>query len=221
MEPKDEGIREMTSRATGLAHILGAAADAVAASSTELNRLDGFAGDGDLGITMSTAARSLNEVLVSNRGLSTHELLVACGATIAKQAPSTAGTLVATGFLQAGKAVAQLSGSGVEVVARAFDAALAGIQRTGKASVGDRTMVDALHAACTSLAASSLAGARVADAIRAAAEATAVATKATVDMEPRMGRASWTPQRAMGHPDAGCAMLTIALQAAAEVLQGT
>jgi hypothetical protein len=34
-------------------------------------------------------------------------------------------------------------------------------------------------------------------------------------MEPKVGRASWVPQRAIGHPDAGCAMLAIAMQAAA------
>jgi dihydroxyacetone kinase len=214
-------MRKMTFRGTELASILATAADAVAAASAELNRLDGFAGDGDLGITMSAAARALNEVLVSNRDANVAELLAACGAAIAKRAPSTAGTLLATGFLRAGQAVAELSGSDVEMVARAFDAALAGIQRTGKAAVGDRTMVDALHAACTSLSASALAGARVTNAVRAAAEAAAAATKATVDMEPRIGRASWAPQRAIGHPDAGCTMLTIALQAVAEVLEGT
>ena len=37
----------------------------------------------------------------------------------------------------------------------------------------------------------------------------------TVGMEPKVGRASWVPQRAIGHPDAGCAMLAIAMQAAA------
>ncbi len=210
----------MTFRATELASILGSAADAVAAASAELNRLDGFAGDGDLGITMSAAARALNEVLVSHPDANVPDLLAACGTAIAKQAPSTAGTLVATGFLQAGRAVAELSGGGVEVLARAFNAALAGIQKTGKAAVGDRTMVDALHAACTSLSESALADARVRSAVRAAAEAAAAATNATVDMEPRIGRASWAPQRALGHPDAGCAMLTIALQTAAEVLEG-
>jgi dihydroxyacetone kinase len=211
----------MTLQATELASILGTAADAVAAASAELNRLDGFAGDGDLGITMSAAARALNEVLTSHAGANVPDLLAACGAAIAKQAPSTAGTLVARGFLKAGQAVAEPSGSGAEMLAKAFDAALAGIQETGKATVGDRTIVDALHAVCSSLTASALANAQVTTAVRAAAEASVEATKATVDMEPRIGRASWAPQRAMGHPDAGCAMLSIALVAVAEVLEGT
>jgi hypothetical protein len=38
--------------------LLAVAAGAVASSAAELNRLDGFAGDGDLGITMSAAARA-------------------------------------------------------------------------------------------------------------------------------------------------------------------
>ena len=51
----------------GLAGLLAMAADAVASSAAELNRLDGFAGDGDLGITMSAAARALKEVLASDQ----------------------------------------------------------------------------------------------------------------------------------------------------------
>jgi len=54
----------------GLAALLESAADAVASATAELNRLDGFAGDGDLGITMSEAARALKEVLATIRRLS-------------------------------------------------------------------------------------------------------------------------------------------------------
>jgi hypothetical protein len=52
--------------------------------------------------------------------------------------------------------------------------------------------------------------------LRAAAQAAVAATDATAAMEPRIGRASWVPDRAKGHPDAGCAMLAIALRAVAD-----
>jgi hypothetical protein len=38
-------------------------------------------------------------------------------------------------------------------------------------------------------------------------------------MEPKAGRASWVPERAKGHPDAGCTMLAIALKGAAASLR--
>ena len=53
---------------TALVDSLSAAADAVEGSAAELNRLDGYAGDGDLGITMSQAAQALREVPGGQRG---------------------------------------------------------------------------------------------------------------------------------------------------------
>jgi len=107
----------------GLAALLESAADAVASATAELNRLDGFAGDGDLGITMSEAARALKEVLADNQEAKPEKLLAACGAAIARRAPSTSGTLVATGFLRAAKVVGQPAGDVVKILAGAFEAA--------------------------------------------------------------------------------------------------
>jgi hypothetical protein len=59
------------------------------------------------------------------------------------------------------------------------------------------------------------AGRELGDALHFAAVAASAAADKTVDMEPKVGRASWVPERAVGHPDAGCAMLAIALRAAA------
>jgi hypothetical protein len=215
---------------SGLVRALTAAASALEASADELNRLDGFAGDGDLGITMSEASRALKDVLAANQDMEVGPLLVACGAAIARKAPSTSGTLVATGFLRAAKAVADpastdaastdaggtdAGGTDVEVLERAFAAATVGIQARGKAAPGDRTLVDGLDAVCTSLRESLAAGHTLADALHFAAAAASAAADRTVGMEPKVGRASWVPQRAIGHPDAGCAMLAIAMQAAA------
>ncbi len=220
----------MASAPVQLVRALAAAAAALEGSADELNRLDGYAGDGDLGITMSEAGRAVKDVLAANTDIETAPLLSACGAAIARKAPSTSGTLVATGFLRAAKAVADDArsgdagsgdsssgdaGSGVAALAHAFAAAAAGIQARGKASVGDRTLVDGLEAVCTSLRESLAAGRGLEDSLDLAAQAASVAADKTVGMEPKVGRASWVPQRALGHPDAGCAMLAIALRAAA------
>jgi len=206
----------MSLASPGLAGLLAVAADAVASSTAELNALDGFAGDGDLGITMSAAARALKEVLAASQQAERDELLAACGAAIARHAPSTSGTLVATGFLRAAKVVVEPGGDAVKLLTGAFRAAQEGIQARGKAAVGDRTIVDGLQAVCTSLQASSSAGLNLVEALRAAAEAAWAAADATAAMEPKIGRASWVPDRAKGHPDAGCVMLAIALRAVAE-----
>ena len=213
-----------------LVRALTAAAAALENSADELNRLDGYAGDGDLGITMSEAGRALRDVVAANPDMEAAPLLSACGAAIARKAPSTSGTLLATGFLRAAKAVAEETGhadagsgdagsgdagSGVAALEHAFAAGTAGIQARGKAAVGDRTLVDGLDAVCANLRESLAAGRGLEDTLDRAAQAASVAAEKTVGMEPKGGRASWVPQRALGRPDAGCAMLAIVLRAAA------
>ncbi len=200
---------------TALVNALSAAADAVEGSAAELNRLDGYAGDGDLGITMTQAAQALREVLAASEEQGVAQLLSSCGAAIARSAPSTSGTLVATGFLRAAKALAEPPDNAVEALVRAFAAATEGIQARGKAAVGDRTLVDILDAVSNSLALSLAAGLGTHEALDQAARAASASAEATAEMEPKAGRASWVPERAKGHPDAGCEMLAIALGAVA------
>jgi phosphoenolpyruvate---glycerone phosphotransferase subunit DhaL len=192
-----------------------AAAQAVESSAAELNRLDGYAGDGDLGITMTQAAEAIKAVLAGSDELGNSQLLSSCGAAVARSAPSTSGTLVATGFLRASKAVADRPQGGVEALQCALVAATEGIKARGKASVGDRTLVDGLDAVCNSLELSLSSDLGVKQALKLAARAARSAAEATADMEPKAGRASWVPERAKGHPDAGCWMLAIAMEAVA------
>ena len=56
-------------------------------------------------------------------------------------------------------------------------------------------------------------------ALRAGAEAASRFADTSASMAPKTGRASWMAERALGHPDAGCQALAIALQAVAESLE--
>lgn len=63
--------------------------------------LDGKVGDSDLGITMSKAfAAAAEAVHVEGEAAGIAKLLRTAGATMARVAPSTMGTLTATGFLR-------------------------------------------------------------------------------------------------------------------------
>ena len=206
---------------SGLVRALTAAASALEASADELNRLDGYAGDGDLGITMSEASRALKDVLAANQDMEAGPLLSACGAAIARKAPSTSGTLVATGFLRAAKAVADPAGHrGTPApTSRPWSEHLRRRQRVSRPGARRRPGTGRSLTAWTPCAPAcrspSAPGTGWADALHFAAAAASAAADRTVGMEPKVGRASWVPQRAIGHPDAGCAMLAIAMQAAA------
>lgn len=214
----------MSGMADALKTAIEVAANALEEVAPELNRLDGFAGDGDMGVTMTAVAVALREVLAQPEQRDDSQLLVACGSALASKAPSTSGTLLATALLRAGKSltVPVEEVTHTSLLSRAFAAALEGVQARGKAQVGDRTMVDALHAANASLAEAAEQGAPWPEALGRAAAAARRAVEASASMEPKAGRASWMSERALGHPDAGCEMVATVLEAVAlQALAGT
>ncbi len=201
-----------------LATAISAAADAVLEDADRLNRLDAQAGDGDLGVTMSTGARSVIEVLRSVEGQPSAELLKACGLALARDAPSTCGTLVATALLRAAAAVDEHSTGDAATVARLLDVAQAGIAERGKAELGSKTMLDALVPAARAAAQAASYGDSAVRALDAAARAADEGAKATVEIVPRHGRAGWLAERSAGHEDAGARLVAVVLSAAARSL---
>lgn len=107
----------------------------------ELNALDGAAGDGDLGVTMSAASDAILDLAPELDRQPVSDVLVACGTRIAREAPSTCGTLVATALLAAGRAAASDENA---TLAGLLEAGRAAIADRGKAESGDKTMLDAL-----------------------------------------------------------------------------
>ena len=202
----------MTTVATALRDV----AEAVRSSADELNRLDGQAGDGDLGVTMQTAASIVIDVLAGAEGKPLAEMLTLCGSAIARGAPSTSGTLVATGFLRAGRAAREAAANGSSVsFASLLDAARAGIAERGKAEAGSKTMLDALIPAVDAAKAAEGSGLVLSDALARAARAADAGARETIHMKPVHGRAGWLAERSAGHEDAGARLVAIALAAAA------
>jgi dihydroxyacetone kinase-like protein len=187
----------------------------VEAEAETLNRLDAQAGDGDMGVTMTTAAKAVEGVVSADDERSATELFRACGAAIAREAPSTSGTLVATGLLRAARAADGLSTADAAAVAQLLQAALTGILERGKAEVGAKTMLDALAPAAQAAADVAGTGGGGASALRAAADAADAGARATTGMRARFGRAGWLAERSSGHEDAGARLVAIILDAAA------
>ena len=119
----------------------------------ELNRLDAATGDGDLGVTMGKGAAALQAHLAAQPAASDlGSLLIALGMAFNRAAPSTMGTLLATALMRAGKEARGLAALDGAALARMLRAADAGVQERGKASLGDKTVVDALHPAAEAFA---------------------------------------------------------------------
>lgn len=189
-------------------------ATALVAQRDTLNRLDGVAGDGDLGVTVTLAADAVAAIAVGLRGVSTPEALRLIGTEIAARAPSTAGTLVAFAFLAAGRVGVVDAATGVAAITY-LEAAALSIEERGRVAVGDRTMVDALRPAVDAFRSAIERGEPVEEAARAAATAADQGAALTASITPTVGRAAWLPERARGHEDAGARLVAIAFEAAA------
>lgn len=111
-----------------------------------LSELDGKLGDGDLGLTLVKAFRQLEEsgpTLEADLG----RAFGRCAMEVTKVASSSFGTLLATSLLAAAKATkgrTELPWSELSVL---LDEALAAMMARGKASLGEKTVLDAV-AAC-------------------------------------------------------------------------
>ena len=78
----------------------------------------------------------------------------------------------------------------------------------GKAQLGERTLLDALHPAIAALNEA----ADLASGLNAAAIAARNGAKATSQMTPRHGRAGWIGERAKGLEDAGANVIATAFE---------
>jgi dihydroxyacetone kinase len=99
-----------------------------------------------------------------------------------------------------------------EKLAEAFSLAVQAISDLGGAKPGDRTMIDALRPAADAFTHSLNVGNSLAAAWQAAVDAGVAGADATKTMHPRLGRASYLGERAVGHPDGGAVAVSIWLK---------
>ena len=166
--------------------------------------LDGKVGDSDLGITMSKAfAAAADALIAEGEGAGISKLLRTAGATMARAAPSTMGTLTATGFLRASKATEGKVTLTTADVAAFWRAYRDGVAERGKAKLGDKTVLDVLDPIAATLEAQALSGATLSDALAATTGAAKEALEATKSMSAQHGKAAAFRDKTIGLQDAG------------------
>ena len=176
-------------------------------NSKKFEDLDAAEGDADLGITDRKIAEGIRAANASLSGDLKSDLMLV-GKEISKFAPSTFGTLFATGFIRA-SAVVSADDDALVNTRKSFQAAFDGISARGKAALGERTLLDALHPAIEALnSAKDLKSGLSQAAIAARSGATA-----TANMMPKHGRAGWIGERAKGNEDAGANVVAVVFEA--------
>lgn len=166
------------------------------AAEGNLNTLDAKSGDGDTGSTLTTASRALIKALNRLPQADWTQLYRAIGLELSQTMGGSSGVLLAIFFTAAGDA----SANGQDAVS-ALKAGLMRIQQVGGASLGDRTMVDALSPALDALPAGLQA---------AAAAARNGADKTAKILRAKAGRASYVSESHLdGHNDPGAEAVAI------------
>jgi dihydroxyacetone kinase-like protein len=128
-------------------------------------------------------------------------LLVLAGNTLMSTIGGASGALWGLALRRAGRALGEAERFEPADLARALDAAVAAMVELGEASVGDKTMLDALVPATDSLRAALEGGEPLEQALDAAASAARAGADATAELLARRGRASYLGERSIGHQD--------------------
>lgn len=189
-----------------------AAAD-IAEQRDYLVDLDRAIGDGDHGENMDRGFKAAVEALGQAQPGTVAEVLKTVAKTLMSTVGGAAGPLYGTAFLRASKAAGDgdLDGAGVAAV---IAGALDGIQARGKATTGEKTMVDAWTPALEAARAAAESGSDPAAVLEAAATAAEAGAAATEPLRATKGRASYLGERSIGHLDPGAVSTSLILRAA-------
>lgn len=179
------------------------------------SQLDAVVGDGDFGYSL----RSGFEVVAAEYDTYDHSsvgaVLKKIGLTISAKVGGSSGPFWGTAFLRAGITAGDRTELTGEDLIAMLRAAVEGIQARGGASLGEKTLLDALVPAIDSLEASfaqPITDDGVA-ALQTAADVAVEAAEHTKGMLAMRGRAAYTGERSRDSVDAGATAIGVILQA--------
>jgi len=182
---------------------LEAMCDTIETEKDYLSELDGAIGDGDHGVNMAKCFREVKKKLAESTAADMNILFNDVGMVVLNSVGGAMGALYGTFFLKMAQESAGKSELGLGDLVRMFQTAEQGILDIGKASLGDKTLLDTLAPAVRALEQSANAGQSLAEAMENFEQAAQKGMESTKDMLAKMGRASRLGERTIGHQDAG------------------
>lgn len=193
-----------------------------------LTRLDAAIGDADHGVNMQRGAERLRQRLALDTTFSDASVLFRTAAmTLINGIGGAAGPLYGSFFLHAAKCAAQFQNRlgevhesqnhlendnqtnqtddilNLEQVAMIFRGGLEGVKQRGKATIGEKTMIDAMEPAVVTLEVAFAQNLTLVAAFENAQQAAKKGMERTIEMEATKGRASYLGSRSIGHQDPG------------------
>ncbi|WP_293987279.1 dihydroxyacetone kinase subunit DhaL [uncultured Megasphaera sp.] len=200
-----------------MAAIIEGMAKKIEAEKDYLTQLDNEIGDGDHGINLARGFAAVEKKLPSLTGGDIGALLKGVGMQLVSTVGGASGPLYGTAFMKAGMACKGLAELDGPAFVKAMEAAVDGIKMRGKATEGEKTMLDALCPALKVLQADVAAGKSLKEALQDAAGAAEKGVEYTKTIIATKGRASYLGERSLGHQDPGATSSLYLLQVLAEM----
>lgn len=209
-----EASAESQQAAVFAASALTAIQELLAEHADELGRLDAIVGDGDHGIGMDRGATAAAEegVRMRDAGAGTATVLDRAGDAWSDRAGGTSGALWGVMLRTVAEALGDTDAPTTASVSTGVTAAKDAVMSYGKASVGDKTLVDALVPFADTLAERVAAGDDLTTAWTSAAAAATTAAAETAGLMPGMGRARSHGSKALGVEDPGAISLALIVE---------
>ncbi|MDZ4764811.1 MAG: dihydroxyacetone kinase subunit DhaL [Chloroflexota bacterium] len=192
---------------------LDAALAAILAHEEELGKLDAVAGDGDHGAGM---ARGFRAACAANHDGTATQVLTKAGAAFSDAAGGASGALVGMFLMSAGRALTDPIDA--NTVHTALNKGIDAIIKLGKATAGDKTMLDTLIPFAAAYGQAAQTGASVRAAWETALPAAQAGMESTAQMIAKRGRAAVLKDRSLGTPDAGATSMYDVFAAVGRVL---
>lgn len=200
-----------------MAAIIEGMAKKIEAEKDYLTQLDNEIGDGDHGINLARGFEAVEKKLPSLAGGDIGALLKGVGMQIVSTVGGASGPLYGTAFMKAGMACKGLTELDGPAFVKAMEAAVDGIKMRGKATEGEKTMLDALCPALKVMQDEVAAGKSLKEALQDAAAAAEKGVEYTKTIIATKGRASYLGERSLGHQDPGATSSLYLLQVLAEM----
>ena len=168
-----------------------------------LSELDATIGDGDHGINMSKGFNAVVEKLKDDKGEDVSLILKKTGMALVSTVGGASGPLYGTAFMKAAMAVNGKNEIDIIDFKNILDEALEGIKMRGKASLGEKTMIDAIAPALEALKSGIKNDLETLEILKNMKDEAFKGVEYTKTIIATKGRASYVGERSLGHQDAG------------------
>lgn len=193
-------------------HILEDIANVMEENAQFLTDLDAAIGDSDHGINLSRGFQKVTEVLPTVADKSIDAILKKTGMTLVSTVGGASGPLYGTAFMKAAAVVKDKESVDIEDFLAMMDAAVAGVQMRGKATQGEKTMLDAMIPAGQAMKEAFEKDQSAQEVLTAGVEAAREGVEYTKTIIATKGRASYLGERSIGHQDPGATSFTLLLE---------